>query len=125
MKELLKDIINSAYVPLSNFKVACIIEGEDHNLYKGVNVEHESLNDGLCAEQVALGEYFAEGGSKIIKIHIYNTTKNFIPPCFLCRQYLSEYAKGAEVILYNEKGKEMSLTLDSLTPMPFSEKDWK
>lgn len=125
MIEILKEIINNAYTPLSEFNVACVIEDEDHNLYKGVNVEHESLNDGLCAEQVALGEYAALSEKEIIKIHILNTTKKFIPPCFLCRQYLIEYAPNSELILYNEKGEVKKMMLKDICPMPFVEGDWK
>lgn len=51
------------------------------------------FKDGLCAEQIALNDYFSKGYKKedIKEVLVYNQRKMAATPCFLCRQYLVEF----------------------------------
>ena len=48
MKEKLEKLLDNAYAPYSNFKVACIIITNDNQEFVGVNVENALWSNYLC-----------------------------------------------------------------------------
>lgn len=128
MFEKLKELKNNSYTPISEYKVACIVEMIDGTYFEGVNVENPSFKDGLCAEQVAIGSAIAEGYTKseFVKLYLLGSSKHSITPCFLCRQYLVElFNEDSEVISYDIKGNETIYKVKDLCPHTFSEEDLK
>ena len=124
----LKELINNSYSPISNYKVACIVEMIDGKIFKGVNVENPSFKDGMCAEQVAIGAAISEGykEGEFDKLYLLGSSKNAITPCFLCRQVLIEFFnKDTEIISYNLEGKETIYKVSDLCPHTFSKEDLK
>lgn len=125
MFERLKELKKNSYSPISDYAVACIVKMIDGKHFEGVNVENPSFKDGLCAEQVAIGTAVAEGYTKgeFVSLYLLGDTK-FITPCFLCRQYLTEFFdENSKIITYNEEGKEKVYRVSDLCPHTFGEAD--
>lgn len=128
MFEKLKELKDNSYSPISDYKVACIIEMIDGKIFEGVNIENPSFKDGMCAEQVAIGSAIAEGYTKgeFKKIYLLGSSKHSITPCFLCRQYIVElFNKDSFIICYDSEGKETNYKIDDLCPYGFTEEDLK
>ena len=128
MFERLKELKENSYSPISNFSVACIIEMIDGKTFEGVNVENPSFKDGLCAEQVAIGSAISDGYTKgeFETLYLLGSAKHSITPCFLCRQYLSEFFYENDlVITYDSNGNETKYKIKDLCPHTFGEADLK
>lgn len=126
MFERLKKLRENSYSYKSNYRVACIIQMKDGNIFEGVNVENPSFKDGLCAEQVAIGTAIAKGYTKndFETLYLLGDSEYEITPCFLCRQLLIEFFEPTKlVITYNAKGKEKKYKISELCPHTFSEKE--
>lgn len=122
MKENLKLIIKNAYTPYSNFNVACIVKMHDGQEFIGVNIEHASFKNGLCAEQVAISAAIADGYTNFdfIEMHVMGDSKEITVPCFLCRQLLVEFFSAeAKVFCYNKTGKRKDYLVKDLCPEAF------
>lgn len=124
MYEELKKIINNAYAPYSNFKVAAIFTDSLGGIYKGVNVENK-MAKGMCAESVALVNFYASGRKGVLKdIYLLSNSNSFITPCFLCRQYIYEnFDLDGFLYSYNNKGEIKKYPLKSLMPEGFKLED--
>lgn len=123
MKEKLEKLLDNAYAPYSNFKVACIIITNDNQEFVGVNIENASYGATICAERSAVVNAISHGYKKgdFKEIHIMNASEKIASPCFICRQVLIEFFnQDAKVYLYT-KDKMETYTLKELTPVMFNE----
>ena len=64
MKEKLEKLLDNAYAPYSNFKIACIIITNDNQEFVGVNVENASYGATICAERSAVVNAISHGYKK-------------------------------------------------------------
>ncbi len=110
-----------AYAPYSGFRVGAAVRAEE-GIFVGANVESASYNLGICAERVALAGAIASGQGKISAIAIAcidadaSASLNLRVPCGACRQWLSELAPDAEIVLL---GVERVFKVSDLLPIPF------
>lgn len=104
----------------SGFSVGAALEDSEGNVWTGCNVESSSYGLSICAERVALFKAISEGKRKFNRIAVVAGGHHLATPCGACRQVLSDYASGIEVILYNpETGEEKTRSLDDLIPDAF------
>lgn len=125
MKEKLNFVINNAYSPYYNFKVAAIVVTKDEKEFIGVNVENAN-GTSLCAERNAITSAVAHGYKKGDFKQIYIMFENGIIgyPCFACRQVMLEFFdKDTLITCIGEK--EETHTLEELCPYPFNSEDLK
>lgn len=128
MVQELKKLLDMAYVPISNFKVASIVVTKDGKYYKGVNVEDASLRAGVCAERNALFSGITDGLKKgmIESIHIMVGSGSISTPCFVCRQMIVELCDEDTLIrCYSIDGNYTDYLVKDLCPHPFDEQDLK
>lgn len=126
MKEELLNLLNNAYVPISNFPVASILVTKDGRKFSGVNVEDASLRAGTCAERTAIFSAIASGVKKgeFKEINVMVSSGKIGTPCFVCRQMISEvFDKDSIVRCFNTAGEYKEYTVSELCPYPFSEDD--
>ena len=71
---LVKEAMNKAYVPYSNYPVGALVVTDNGNTYSGCNVENASYPEGHCAETTAIAS-MVMGGEKHIRM-IYVMSKN-------------------------------------------------
>lgn len=126
MKEKLEKLLDNSYSPYSNFRTAVIVVMKDGKEICGVNVENNDYMNGCCAEQVAIASCFSEGYKKsdFDKLYLMSDNVDFITPCFLCRQLISEvFEEDKQIISLTRDGKEKIYKVKELCPNTFGEKD--
>ncbi len=121
MKEELEKLLENAYAPISNFKVASIVVTKDDRKFYGVNVEDASTRAGTCAERNAIFNAVTNGCKKgdFKELHLMFSSKEIGTPCFVCRQMISElFDKDAKIYSYSET-EVKEYTVEELCPYPF------
>lgn len=118
---LARQVARNAHCPYSGFRVGAVVVADD-KVYQGTNVEISSLGLTLCAERSALTAAIADGAKNITQIVIScidaertGGTEQLMP-CGACRQWLSDLAPEATVII---DGIGESFTTSQLLPSPF------
>ena len=114
-----QEMLKMAYVPYSHFPVGAALESEDGTVFTGCNIENAAYGPTNCAERTAVFKAVSEGHLKFTRIAIAADTERFTAPCGVCRQVLQEFAPELEVILVNNKGETLELTLKELLPYGF------
>ena len=115
------DMLAMAYVPYSHFPVGAALECDDGAVFTGCNIENAAYTPTNCAERTAVFKAVSEGHLKFTRIAIAARTDRFTAPCGVCRQVLAEFNPELtmEVILVNQAGKTLELTLRDLLPYSF------
>ena len=114
-------MLDMAYVPYSHFPVGAALECDDGTVYTGCNIENAGYTPTNCAERTAVFKAVSEGHLKFTRIAVAARTERFTAPCGVCRQVLAEFNPELtmEVILVNQEGKTLELTLKDLLPYSF------
>ncbi len=113
-------VLELAYAPYSNYKVAAALLTEEGRIFTGVNVENASYGLTICAERAALFSAVAAGCRFFSHILITAGGNGAVPyPCGACRQVLMEFSPDLQVIVVGEKGKIMHAILRELLPNAF------
>jgi cytidine deaminase len=127
--EALRELQKSAYCPYSKFQVAAILIDKKNQEYKGVNVENASYGGTICAERSSIVSAISQGINKddLREIHLIGgTAEDFVMPCGLCRQFMSEFMhKGFPVVVYRADGSSKVVEMGELLPYSFSGDDIK
>lgn len=120
--KLAKEAKERAYVPYSNFKVGAAILTDTGNVYTGINIENASFGATNCAERTAVFTAVAQGERRIKAVAIASDSDDYIYPCGICRQVLSEFGDDKMLILCsNSAGELKEYTLGELLPGAFRE----
>ncbi len=118
--QLLKNGIDKAYAPYSNFRVSAVVFGESGEMYVGVNVENAAYPQGWCAEASALGAMIMGGEHRLTKIAVMAEGDQICTPCGGCRQKIKEFAvEGTKILCYSPEELRATFTLDELLPHGF------
>lgn len=118
----------NSYSPYSKFRVGATVAMKDGTLISGVNVENGSYPCGVCAERVALSSAYSKGYRKedIVALAISADSKDFISPCGMCRQVISELMlPNTTVYLLNSKQEVKEVKVKNLLPFAFNLKESK
>ncbi|MEM0463416.1 MAG: cytidine deaminase [Pyrobaculum sp.] len=122
MEELIakaREVINNAYAPYSNFKVAAVVKTKSGRIYTGVNIENASYGLTVCAERVAVFKAVSEGDRDIDTVVVYTDTDEPTPPCGACRQVIMEFNPNALIVMAGRK-KTVTAKLSELLPSAFT-----
>ena len=118
----------NSYSPYSKFRVGACVALKNGELISGVNVESASYPCGICAERSALSQVYSKGYKKedIVGMAISADSKDFISPCGMCRQVMSELMPGnTTVYLLNSKQEVKEVKVKALLPFAFDLKESK
>lgn len=121
--ERASEVMKSSYAPYSGFNVGSAILCADGSIYTGCNVESSSYGATICAERSALASAIADGKRDFVAIAIVGgknmSISEYVFPCGICRQVLSELCQGTlEIVLFDGK-KPKIYTLSKLFPNGF------
>lgn len=125
--EKAKQGMKNAYVPVSNFSVGVAVLTDAGNIYKGCNVESVISGMGTCAERCAIDNAVANGEYCYKAVLVLSSLEDFIKPCGMCLQYISEFSQVAEhdieIIMANSKGKIKKSSIYKMLPKSFGPRD--
>ena len=124
-KELIKIAIEASknsHAIVSHFNVGAALLTTDGKVFKGTNIENKTLvTESMCAERTAIYKAISEGYKNFKAIAIVggpnNDFSNFLAPCGVCRQVISEYCDEDFTIILGNKDLEFKkYTLKELLP---------
>lgn len=119
-KDTLKELLNYAVTPNSDFQVSCLLKTTDGKYIPGVNIEVSDWQTGLCAERVALSTALAFGVSNFEYLHVHAPKSDFVSPCGACRQVIIEHMPEKLVYLTHADQTTCSFYTSHLLPFTFS-----
>jgi cytidine deaminase len=117
---------NNAYAPYSHFAVGASLLADDGTVFTGCNVENASYGATNCAERTAFFKAVSEGRRKFTAIAIAGgkegrEPEDYVYPCGICRQVMSEFCDGDFVVLIAKNEKDfVKLRLGELLPESFT-----
>jgi len=115
-----KQAMDKAYAPYSNYPVGALIVTENGQTFAGCNVENASYPEGNCAETAAIAAMVMAGHQRIQKIYIMSQDDQGATPCGGCRQRIREFSdNNTPVILCSTTGVQRRLPLAELLPHAF------
>ncbi|PWM46491.1 MAG: cytidine deaminase [Clostridiales bacterium] len=97
--------------------VGAAVRCKNGRIYKGVNCDGIH---GSCAEYIAIGSAITAGEREFdTVVAVFGCGKTVIPPCGNCRQMLLDYAPDCNVILNNEEGELVKVSVKDLLPLAY------
>ena len=119
---LASDARKNAYVPYSHFSVGAAVLCSDGTVYTGCNIENGSFGATICAERVALTKAISEGHLSFDAIAIAaDNGDDYIVPCGICRQFMSEFFSPDTVVLQVKDENDFLVnSFDKLFPSTFT-----
>ena len=114
-----------SYAPYSNFHVGAALLAEDGRIFRGCNVENSAYSPSICAERTAVAKAVSEGAKNFSAIAIVGDGNQYLPPCGVCRQVLSEFCDSEKfkIILAIDEKKYQIFTLKDLFPSSFGKEN--
>lgn len=126
MKDELIKLLDNAYAPYSNFRVAAILEMKDGKYIPGVNVENASYGASICAERNAITTAISMGYKKgdFKNLYLMVSGSKLSMPCFMCRQVIIEFMDDdSMIILMDKEGNKKEYMVSQVCPYPFDKND--
>ena len=129
-KELVREALEArkqSYCPYSSFAVGAALLCEDGTIFRGCNIENAAYPATNCAERTAFFKAVSEGERDFTAIAISGDADDYLYPCGVCRQVMSEFCKADtfQIILVKEDGTYKIFTLEELLPGAFTETELK
>ena len=117
---LVKEAMNKAYVPYSNYQVGALIVTKNGNTYSGCNVENASYPLGNCAEAAAIASMVLAGEKYIRMIYVMTKNDEGGIPCGGCRQRIREFSdENTQIMMCSPDGVQQRINLSELLPNSF------
>ncbi|KAI9483952.1 MAG: cytidine deaminase [Benjaminiella poitrasii] len=114
----------TSYSPYSKFRVGAALLAEDGTFFKGCNVENASYGAAICAERTAYVKAVSEGHQKFRALAVSTDQADFVSPCGICRQFISEFSSTSMPVFFlNKKGESKEFTVGQLLPFAFTSDD--
>ncbi len=127
MKEKLIELLENAYAPYSNYKVAAIVVTKDNKTFGGVNVENASYGATICAERSAIlsaiSAGYRKGDFKELYVMVASDTLAF--PCNICRQVIVEFFDMDDKLYLMNNNETKTYLMKDIIVYPFSVEDLK
>lgn len=89
----------NAYVPYFGFHVGAALVAADDRVFTGVNIEGASFGVTVCAERTAFYKAVSEGVREFKAIAVASDSEEYIYPCGICRQVMSDFVKDDFIII--------------------------
>lgn len=122
-EELIKRSIEAqkySFSPYSHVCVGAAILTKENKIFTGCNIENASFGATICAERNAIFKAISEGEKEFKAIAITSNLDDFIYPCGICRQVLSEFSPDITIILKSKNNEIKVKTIKELLPNSFT-----
>lgn len=123
LREAVLAKVNS-YSPYSKFRVGAAILLKNGEIISGANVESCSYPCGICAERNVVSSVYGKGFRKedIIAMALASDSKEYVTPCGMCRQVMSELMDpDCSLFLINSKNENKEIKIRKLLPFFFDD----
>lgn len=117
--DMAKEAMKHSYSPYSHFTVGACVLMKNGSVYTGCNIENSSYGASNCAERTAIFKAVSDGQSEFDRIAIVCSLGGKAYPCGICRQVMSEFFRGDEHIILEDKDGIYSYSIDELLPYAF------
>lgn len=118
-----KAVRENAYAPYSRYRVGAAIATKSGRIFEGCNVENASFGATICAERGAIMQMIAAGERDPIACAVVTGGEEGAPPCGVCRQVLTEFARDMPVVLVGVGSRDGEIgrvvQLADLLPLAF------
>lgn len=108
-----------SYSPYSDFPVGAAALTKSGQVFLGCNVENASYGGTICAERTALVKGVSEGFKDFQIIAVSCSKIKDAWPCGLCRQFISEFGAGIEIVSESQDGSIKVMKISELLPHLF------
>ncbi|MCH5149233.1 MAG: cytidine deaminase [Spirochaetales bacterium] len=106
-----------SYSPYSNFRVGAAALSENDEIFSGCNIENRSYPAGICAEITAVSKLISSGAKEIKAIAVIGLdSEDFLPPCGVCRQFITEFGNNFPILMANKAGNYKVVSSTDLLP---------
>ncbi|MFC7203510.1 cytidine deaminase [Haloferax namakaokahaiae] len=114
-------VLDSAYVPYSEYTVGAALQTTDGEVFVGCNIENANYSNSLHAEEVAIAEAVKNGYTEFDRLVVTSGARDGVTPCGMCRQTLAEFCdEDLEVVCDLGDGEVATYTLGELLPNTIS-----
>jgi cytidine deaminase len=120
---LAREARRRAHAPFSRFKVGAALRTRAGEIVTGCNVENASYGLTMCAERVAVFKAVSEGLREFDAIAVVADAPRPTAPCGACRQILWEFCGDIVVHLVDVAGRQRTLRMSELIPLPFDRRN--
>lgn len=122
--EIAKEARQFSYSPYSNYSVGAAVLCSDGSIYTGCNVETMAFT-GICAERNAMFKAISEGKKEFLAVAVaggkHGEENSTCTPCGVCRQVMTEFTGGNDIVIIYEAGGEIQSTpLSEMLPYSFN-----
>ena len=118
--ERARAVLDSAYVPYSEYSVGAALSTADGSVYVGCNIENANYSNSLHAEEVAIASAVADGHRGFERIAVSSGARDGVTPCGMCRQTLAEFVDDDFPVVCDEGRGTTTYTLGDLLPNAIS-----
>ncbi len=118
--EIAAEVKSRAYCPYSKFHVGAALLTKSGKVFTGINIENASYGATNCAERTAIFKAVSEGDYEFEAIAIASDDDDYIYPCGVCRQVMSEFCSSDfKVICSDKKLNYKVFTMKEIMPLAF------
>ena len=117
MTDLLLELLNNAYTEIDYLCFSCVVEMNNGELFKGVNVKNSVFRDSIYAEQLAIAQAITAGYKKgdFKSLHLMVGSNDFNEFRYLSEETIKEFFDDEdEIFLYNLKGEVKKIKVKNL-----------
>lgn len=106
-----------SYSPYSHFRVGAALMTQSGRVFTGTNVENRSYSGTVCAERVAVFKAVSVGECDFTALAVIGLDYGeFLPPCGICRQVISEFGKDITIIMAKKNRDYIVKNISELLP---------
>lgn len=102
--------------------VGCALRTRSGKVFSAVHLEAYVGRAAVCAEAIAIGMGAAVGDTEIVTIVAVDRAGEVVAPCGVCRELISDYAPGANVVVPGPAGPEL-VPVGQLLPNKYTRGD--
>lgn len=92
-------------------------------IFNGCNVENAAFGPSICAERTAVCKVISAGFTEMVAVAVVAYQEHsFTTPCGVCRQFISEFVKDDDILIYvckPEPSKVLITSIKDLLPLSF------
>ncbi len=115
----------NSYAPYSGFHVGAALLTAEGKIYQGCNIENAAYSPTNCAERTAFFKAVSEGEKDFKAIAVVGDKEEYLAPCGVCRQVMTEFCSAGEfqVVIAKNRTEYKIFTLEELLPGAFSKQN--